>query len=67
MKSQDLSILRIRHDLDKALGVSQRHRLPASLEREATYFDLPAHLLGLLLGQTDAGYLGRAVSAIRDL
>src|SRR3989304_368463 len=51
----------------RAIVASALISLAPGLNGEAAHLDLASLLLGLLLGEPDAGHLGRAVRAVRDL
>src|SRR5690606_38414431 len=56
----------VEHGFDEALGLAERDRLAVADERKRADPDLVAGLLGLGLGQADAGDLRTAVGAARD-
>ena len=67
MRAEQFAGLRVEHGLDEALGLAQRDRLAVADEREFADLDLVAGLLGLGLGQADAGDLRARIGAARDV
>ena len=67
VRAEQLAGLGVEHRLDEALGLAERDRLAVADEREGAGLDRVARLLGLGLGQPDAGDLRVAVRAAGDV
>ena len=67
VRAEQLAGLGVEHRLDEALGLAERDRLAVADEREGAGLDRVAGLLGLGLGQPDAGDLRVAISAAGDV
>src|SRR5262245_20010387 len=64
--AEDAVGLRVRDDLDAAVGLSEAARAPVRHERERADRDVDAALRGVLLREPDARELGRGVDDARD-